>query len=612
MKKLLIILLALPLSLLCACLTDVEPSDDDDSAESTPSPDGDGDGVPDDEDACPEDSKQSVDSDGDGFCDELDDACPGDPLQWTDADGDEVCDEVDDACPDDTYNWDDADGDGHCDQTDDACPDDPLQWTDADGDGRCDEVEDDCPDDPSGWKDNDGDGICVPADDCPEDPAGWVDSDGDGDCDLNDDTDGDGIPDGEEISYGPDCAISNPYEADSDGDGIADNEDFYPRDPFPEYVLFRNDLGTIDMMLSNRDGTFGTVNEVGTPFGGTSNTSYRYISFVISDFDNNGRTDFLAVGDADPSDPNNPLDLWWFGRVAGPTAFAQRLVDGALAARMMGTVADVNGDEQVDLVRLDRNSGGNITNATLWSYLNAGTIDTAECAWTDNPANPDGCAFIRVEANDIALVDGQWVARLSQDAVDVDGDGNRDVLIYTHASGGANPSPIYLLSGNGDGTFNAPNHELFQHSPSPVNSIVFADFDNDALGDIIVGLDDDGDAGSAWFYTGSYNPVPGYFIDTSLGFETFDLNPGAESGGENYGHTGGTRSFDFDFDGNTDILVGYNYTSPWSHPSEVLFFAGQGNGQFDPPTVVRDFPNSQWAKTLKIPQRLCRRFPIAN
>ena len=130
-------------------------------------------------------------------------------------------------------------------------------------------------------------------------------------------------------------------------------------------------------MLDNRDGTFTPAAEIGTPFGGTANTDYRYTTFMITDFDNNGRTDFLAIGDAAPSDSSNPLDLWWFGRVAGPTAFAQRLIDSNLDTHMFTAAADVDGDEDIDLVRMHRtpaNGTGNVISAELMSYLNAGTI----------------------------------------------------------------------------------------------------------------------------------------------------------------------------------------------------------------------------------------------
>jgi hypothetical protein len=487
----------------------------------------------------------------------------------------------------------DTDGDGVLDP-DDACPDDPLQWTDADGDGVCDEVDDDCPDDPAGWADTNGDGL----------------------CDGDDDIDGDGISNAEELSYGADCAISDPLVADTDLDGIADNDDLYPRDPYPEYLLFRNDTGTIDLMLSNRDGTFQPAEVIGLPFGDTSNTDYRYTGFVISDFDNNGTTDFLAHGDADPTDPDNPVDLWWFGRVAGPTSFTQRLVEANIPATILQSLADVDGDEDVDLIRATRTpTGGTISTLVLHSYLNANTIATAECAWTDDPANPAGCAFVRVFAIDLtSWADGQWVYRLSRDAVDVDGDGSRDLLFVTHDSGGNSRTPVLLLSGNGDGTFTLAPAPFFQHNESgdqcPVNTIVFADFDGDGLGDVIVGLDDDGDAGSAWFYPGQYTPADGFSFDTASAFESFDLNPGAEGGGENYGVTGSSRGFDWDFDGFQDLLVGYNYTQPWDPPSKTVWLQGNGDGTFQPEVVIRTFADSSFGQSFAIPQRLCQRFSI--
>ena len=88
------------------------------------------------------------------------------------------------------------------------------------------------------------------------------------------------------------------------------------------------------------------------------------------------------------------------------------------------------------------------------------------------------------------------------------------------------------------------------------------------------------------------------------------MSRAAESGGEAFGHTASTRSFDFNFDGNEDLLLGYNYVTPWAPPSEAVFLAGAGDGTFAAPVLVRDFPNDSYAKSLKIPQRLCRRFSI--
>ncbi len=483
----------------------------------------------------------------------------------------------------------DSDGDEVCNE-DDPCPFDAFQSTDADQDGVCDELDDDCP----------------------TDPGGYVDSNGDGACDGSDDSDGDGIIDAEESAYGSDCMMSNPNLADTDGDGVADPADPFPRDPWPEYILYRNDLGTIDVMLSQRNGVFDAAVEIGDPYGGTGSSAYRYRSFVISDFDNDGKTDFLAVGDAEPSNPNNLLDIWWFYRHGHETGFQQRLL-GQHDRNPLRIVGDMDNDWVVDLVALELDRPNYIAGGKLTTYTNASTIKTATCFATVDPANPNGCAFVEKTAVDVTnWVSGQWTSTLGRDAVDVDGDGNRDIAMLKISSGGNSSVPVAVLSGNGDGTLQAPT-DLFQHNSgscgnSPANSMLFGDFDNDAVGDIIVGLDDDGDPGSAWFYPGT---VLGGVLDfdTNACIEAFDLNPANESGSDDPGQTGSARSFDFDFDGHLDVMVGFNYSQAWAAPSRTELWLGNGNGTFQSPIIVRDFPTSTTGAAFATPQPLCPRFP---
>ncbi|MEM7668632.1 MAG: nuclear transport factor 2 family protein [Pseudomonadota bacterium] len=66
--------------------------------------------------------------------------------------------------------------------------------------------------------DSDGDGVDDTFDGFPNDPARWEDTDGDGIEDrLDDDIDGDGIPNAREFTLG-----TFPYKVDSDGDGVPD------------------------------------------------------------------------------------------------------------------------------------------------------------------------------------------------------------------------------------------------------------------------------------------------------------------------------------------------------------------------------------------------------
>jgi len=366
---------------------------------------------------------------------------------------------------------------------------------------------------------------------------------------------------------------------------------------------------------------------------------------VISDFDNNGTTDFLAIGDplaaAPPGGPtpiNPTLDLWWFGRVAGPTSFTQRLVDSTISRNFLASLADVNNDERVDLVSGEqtKTTSGYIATLRLSSYLNQGNIGGATCAWTTDPTNPGGCAFVKVPGINltdwISTPTNNWVWRLSKDAVDVDGDGNRDLVVVKHRSGGNTPIAVTLVHGNGDGSFSLVEDALFRHNSgrpqSPVNSIVFNDFNNDGLGDVIVGLDDDGDAGSAWFYPGRHSVSAGFDFDVSAAFESFDVNghnsnqcaslvPAPDppiSTLEGVGFTTSARSFDFDFDGNQDIIFGYNYLCPWEGPSHTVLMTGLATGMFDTMSVIRDYPDHaapvSYGQHFAIPQRLCQRFSI--
>ncbi len=325
-------------------------------------------------------------------------------------------------------------------------------------------------------------------------------------------------------------------------------------------------------------------------------------------------TDFIALGDADPDDPDNDLDLWWFHRGGHATGFSQRLL-GTHDRNPIRSTADLDNDTRVDLIALEKNSGY-ITEAALTFYGNAGTVETATCFSTTDPDNPEGCAFIEAEAVDLTpWASGEWGLNISRDAVDVNGDGFRDMAVYRFSSGGDSAAPVAILSGVGDGTFDPITADviMFRHNDgpcgsSPTNIALFADFDGNGVGDLLLGLDDDGDAGSAWFYPGDASE--GYYtFDLSGCFEAFDINPGVESGGDNAGVSSSAFNIDLDFDGHQDILLGYNHTTAWSPPSRIEWWQGRGDGHFDGPTIIRDFPSDSNALRLAIPRRICARYP---
>ena len=208
--------------------------------------------------------------------------------------------------------------------------------------------------------------------------------------------------------------------------------------------------------------------------------------------------------------------------------------------------------------------------------------------------NPDNCAFVTKQAVDLTgFAGGQWHFRYSRTAVDINSDGHRDFAVMTIANGGNSSNiPVSIVYGNGDGTFQPASPGLFSHNTgscgaSPSNMILFGDFDGDNLGDIVTGMDDDGDAGSAWFYPGDPNQSP-YNTDLSQCVEAFDVNPGAESGAENFGVSTSAYTFDVNFDGVLDVLVGYRNAQPWTGGSQTDVWFGNGDGTFSFETKIRE------------------------
>jgi len=529
------------------------------------------------------------------------DAAPD--MDLADGDGDGVPD-VDDAFPDDPAESRDGDGDGVGDNAD-AFPQDPNESVDTDGD-RVGDNADAFPDDPSDWADDDGDGVGNNLDPFPNDPNESADNDTDGVGDNEDtDDDNDGISDIEESEYGMDCARSSPLSRDTDGDDIDDALDPYPRDPHAEFMVRRGENGRIDLFLSNRDGSFADGVQIGDPIE-HEGRPLTYEFFSVGDFDGNGVMDFLAQSsrlvEGEPQ-----RNLYFFVRDLKADEFTQRLI-GVSDAVIYGVVADVNGDFGFDIVTVEVDRPNNVAGARVVSYLNNRRPD-AECVAGETP--DAGCFFVRLPPKDISpTVRGQWIMRTAFQAVNLnpESDAFLDLTVVTYATGGNSPSLVYSLNGLGDGRFADPILR-FTHNQArnqaPANTVLFADFDNDGVGDVMMGFDDDGRAGESWTYFGMGD---GDFFDMPV--MALDLNPGdqreQEGGNERLGREGSGRTFDFDFDGNADLIVGYHHRS-YHTPGQTRLYRGNGNGTFGAEFSVIG-AESLSAGRFAIPQRLCPRF----
>ena len=208
---------------------------------------------------------------------------------------------------------------------------------------------------------------------------------------------------------------------------------------------------------------------------------------------------------------------------------------------------------------------------------------------------------------------GEWQLRFAKQAVNLNPseDDHLDITVGTYSGGGASATDTYTLFGNGDGTFQTPVLR-FTHAGNlgPANTMLFADFNNDDIGDIITGFDDDGNSqGSGSFYAGQ---AGGSLTNTPI--EAIDLNPTdmREVGGDNefLGRTSSGRTFDFDFDGNCDLIIGYdheNYNT--DNLGQTRLYFGNGDGTFDPAFILVG-EESLYEHRFSVPQKLCPTYEL--
>ena len=458
--------------------------------------------------------------------------------------------------------------------------------------------------------DGDGDGVPDENDAFPTDPLEWDDSDLDGIGDNADtDDDNDGLSDDEETTYGADCMLSHPARPDTDADDIPDAEDPYPRDPFPEFMLRRNDVGTIDLFLSNRDGTFREPVAIGEPIDHMGNP-LTYGGFAIGDFDADGVMDFVA--NTSPLVDGEPTRrFYFFYRDVKEDEFNQVFI-GETDRYIAGAVTDANGDFLFDIVRMQLERPDYISGGTVYVYLNNNGGPTATCVWSADPA--DMCFFTAMPGIDVtSTVGGEWTARMGVQAVDLNPaeDGFDDLTLITFASGGNARTNVYTLFGDGAGGYGAPVEQFIHNNATdqaPANSIIFADLDGDSVGDLALGFDDDGQAGNLWTYVGD---GAGGFSTTAI--DAVDLNPGDASevgGGEELGRTGSGRGFDVDFDGNVDLMVGYRHMA-YDQPGQTRLYMGNGDGTFGPEFTVIGAESTS-AEAFELPRRLCPDFALID
>jgi len=223
-----------------------------------------------------------------------------------------------------------------------------------------------------------------------------------------------------------------------------------------------NHDGKLDLAIS--DTQSGTVSILlGDGKGGFAG-EYDYIAgylpgnILASDLDGDGNLDVvLGSGHPDVLAANSYADTItvFFGRgdgtLIGPPAYAVNAGMQASYPTSLAT-ADFNGDGKPDLA---------VAAGELWILLSQGGGSFKTPVAIPNPTSAPNTMGVKVS---------------SVAAGDFNGDGKQDLVV-----GDANGSGVYVLLGNGDGTFKAPVEYAMGGS---ITSVAVADFNGDGKLDI--------------------------------------------------------------------------------------------------------------------------------
>lgn len=305
--------------------------------------------------------------------------------------------------------------------------------------------------------------------------------------------------------------------------------------------------GTVSILLGDGTGKFPTENDYVA--------GYEPGGIFAMDLDGDGNLDVVvATGHPDVLMPNPYSDnvMAFFGRGDGTLIGAPTYPAGSGMSAL--ALADFDGDGKPDVAA----AAGDV-----WIFLSRG-----------------GGSFKTPVRIPLTQADGSTATAVALAAGDFNGDGKQDLVVGSSYSDG-----VFVLLGNGDGTFQAP---VRYATGGNARSVAVADFNGDGRLDIAAcgpGLIDGSLLASAGVLlgngNGTFQPVKSL---TGFGNGPYSLAVG-----------------DFNKDGKPDLAIAnWGKQGDDTDQGGVLVFPGQGNGTFGSPASYSAGMNPNFIATADV------------
>ena len=302
------------------------------------------------------------------------------------------------------------------------------------------------------------------------------------------------------------------------------------------YIAAITDTTEVYYIKSNGNRNFGNP-ELITTLGPSSPRSYSY-GVGVGDFDNDGDNDIVA-NEGQYSWPSSTGNIYLLKKTGANNSFAAKKKVGTTNNYRNAdfAVADFNNDGRMDFITSEMNSN-------IYYFKNLGSLNFNQTLWTSSFSG--GVAY-------------------GKDTADFNLDGNIDLVI-----GGSGSGSVYVMEMNADGSLKN-EHKISMNTASNSRMVAAGDYNTDGNPDIIA------KDTQTWPSIIPFQFAQGNgdltFID-SIDIPNIDIN------GWNFWDMYDIDGFDFDFDGNQD-LVTYNYSWAGSGKTQIRVHWGNGHGGFN-------------------------------